>query len=91
MDPLCCIHCRARDDVDHRWCLIELFKTNKIKSVREWQEQSHLLALTLSPKWQTAIKVQSLWRMFVKRRAYLLQRKPRTLVKGRVRIRVAKE
>jgi len=23
---------------DHRWCLVELFKTNRIKSVNEWEE-----------------------------------------------------
>jgi hypothetical protein len=27
-------------DTDHRWCLVELFKTNRIKSVQEWKELS---------------------------------------------------
>lgn len=62
MDNICCIHCHKGSGEDHRWCLVELFKTNKIKTVAEWQEQSRLLA-----------------------------KKMLTVVKGRVRIRVAVE
>jgi hypothetical protein len=25
---------------DHRWCLVELFKTNRIQSVTDWEEMS---------------------------------------------------
>jgi hypothetical protein len=42
---------------DHRWCLVELFKTNRIKSIADWQELC----------------------------------KPKTIVKGKVKVRIAKE
>jgi hypothetical protein len=34
----CPICKRPRDAPDHRWCLVELFKTNKIQSVADWEE-----------------------------------------------------
>lgn len=40
--------------VDHRWCLVELFKTNKIKSVAEWE------ALSAKPKTIFKRKVKAL-------------------------------
>lgn len=36
--PICNISIDA--GVDHRWCLVELFKTNRIKSVKEWEDMS---------------------------------------------------
>jgi hypothetical protein len=27
-------------NADHRYCVLELFKTNKIKSVKEWEKMS---------------------------------------------------
>lgn len=37
-----CVHCGKGASEDHRWCLVELFKTNKIKTVKEWEEMSRV-------------------------------------------------
>lgn len=44
MEPLICIVCNLPSGHDHRWCLVSLFKENKIKSVQEWEDASILLA-----------------------------------------------
>lgn len=72
--PFCCIHCHKGVGEDHRWCLIELFKTNRVKTVREWTFASKMLLARI-------VLFQTEWRR---------HRKPKTLVKGRVRIRVTK-
>jgi hypothetical protein len=41
-------------EADHRWCLVELFKTNKIQKVSDWEAMC----------------------------------KPKTIIKGRVKIRL---
>lgn len=34
---ICPVCSKKVGDADHRWCLIELFKTNRIQSVRDWE------------------------------------------------------
>ena len=40
MEPFNCIVCSKGRGEDHRWCLVSLFKENKIKTVKEWEEAS---------------------------------------------------
>ena len=35
-----CPVCKKPIGEDHRWCVFELFKTNKIQDVSEWTEMS---------------------------------------------------
>jgi hypothetical protein len=38
--PVCSQSVPAPEGADHRNCVLELFKTNKIKSVAEWEKMS---------------------------------------------------
>lgn len=44
MEPLLCTVCGLTETHDHRWCIVGLFKENKIQSVKEWEDASRLLA-----------------------------------------------
>ena len=52
-----CPVCKKPIGEDHRWCVFELFKTNKIQDVSEWTEMS----------------------------------KPKTILKGKIKVRLPKE
>ena len=72
-----CTGCKKGLGEDHRWCLVELFKTNKIRSVKEWEAQGKLLVARIS-------LFQAFWR---ERQAM----RPKTIKKGRIRARIPKE
>jgi len=52
-----CPVCKKPIGEDHRWCVFELLKTNKIQDVAQWEEMS----------------------------------RPKTILKGKLKIRVPKE
>ena len=90
MSHFACIECNANlGEVDHRWCLVRLFKTNAIKSVKEWEEKSQYngyLRAREKPDYKAAACIQSVWRMFVARRRYRMRNV--TIRKGRIRARI---
>lgn len=87
MEYFICPTCYRGYQHDHRWCLVRLFKENVIKSKKEWEDASKKLGAEVS----SAVTIQSCWRMFVKRRVYLANKKPKTIWKGRIRAWVPKE
>ena len=93
MAAFACIHCNAPKGVtDHRWCLVHLFKTKIIQSVKDWEQQSEqngFMRMRATPEFKAAASIQSVWRMFVARRVYRARNV--TVRKGRVRARIPRE
>ena len=93
MAHFACIHCNAgKTETDHRWCLVSLFKTKTIQSVKHWEQQSEsngYLRMRETPEFKSAQCIQSVWRMFVARRAYRARNV--TVRKRRIRARIPKE
>ena len=93
MSHFACLHChKGRAEADHRFCLVELFKTNSIQGLKDWEKQGEYHGFELlraSPTFKAAACIQSVWRMFVARRKYRMRNV--TIRKGRIRARIPRE
>ncbi len=91
--PICPCCTKAKTE-DHRWCLVDLFSTNAIQDVQDWErmcDEHGWKVFSTSPEFKNAIKIQSFYRGRKVRRIYLANKKPKTVVKRRIRARVMKE